>query len=112
MTLPPKDGFATNVNISVVIYGEDMEAYIKLSKEGFATYNITLLKESKTGENEWSIEYTGEMGNRKLHWYARAILSHGKCISSPLRQRRMTGQVSKLSSGKWWTPLRSKCLPR
>jgi hypothetical protein len=37
-----------------------------------------VISEKQVSDSEWSVEYTGSMGDSDLHFYARAISQNGK----------------------------------
>ncbi len=78
MFLPASDGFAPNVNIMTQPHTGTLDEYIAISKEGIQKVGFTILNLAKSGADTIVLEYTGQMQNRSLHFYARAILKNGK----------------------------------
>ncbi len=83
MFLPPTEGFAPNVNVQIQPYVGTLADYVALSKRQFKTMGLALLNEQSVGRTAVSLEYSGQMQGRKLHWYARVHLHKGKaCIAT------------------------------
>jgi hypothetical protein len=78
MSLPPKDGFAPNVNVTIQVYGQGIDQYIELSRKQYQAMNLTVIREVKTEKGEWFIEYSGPFQSMSLHWYSRAVFDGGK----------------------------------
>jgi hypothetical protein len=78
MFLPAKNGFAPNVNVNIQPYGGTVKDYISLSKKQFEQMKWKVLSEKEPSANEWLCEYSGDMQQSSLHWYARAVLKSGK----------------------------------
>jgi hypothetical protein len=76
--LPSDDGFAPNINVNIQPYDGTMASYIAMSKEQFKQMNWTIISERKNGDNEWTVEYSGQMQGSNLHYYARAVSNSGK----------------------------------
>ena len=78
MFLPAKDGFAPNVNVVIQPYPGTMKEYIALTKGQFVQMKWKIISEKSLSETEWICEYSGDMQQAPLHWYARAALKAGK----------------------------------
>ncbi len=78
MSLPPSQGFAPNVNVQIQRYPGTRDEYIALSKSQLPQIGGTILRERRMGSSGWVVEYTGQVGGRRLHWYQRAELKSGK----------------------------------
>jgi hypothetical protein len=78
MFLPVTESFAPNVNVQIQPYGSTMKDYIALSKKQFEEMKLKFISEHQVSNNEWTIEYSGQMQNLPLHWYARALLNNQK----------------------------------
>jgi hypothetical protein len=72
MALTPKDGFASNINVMIQNFEGSIEEYATISEKQFKKINFTVLNKKVNG-NSLIYEYTGEMGGRKLHWYAKGV---------------------------------------
>jgi len=72
MSLPASGGFSPNVNVQVQCYTGTIDEYAAISRKEFASVKFKLIKEDKQGKNAVVFEYTGEIQERKLHWYAKA----------------------------------------
>jgi hypothetical protein len=75
MLLPATGGFSPNVNVAVQQSPGSLDNYIALSERGFQQAGLKVLKNEKQGKDAVLMEYAGEMQNRALHFYARAIVS-------------------------------------
>jgi len=95
MALPASQGFVANINVNVQHYDKTMADYIELSKKQFSTMGFKLLSEKTPAENEWTIEYTGDLQGRKMHWYARMVLFKGQVYQAT--GSALEGQWSALS---------------
>lgn len=73
MFLPATDGFAPNVNIQVQGYENGIDAYAALSRQQFKDAGLKVLSERKVSNTTVVFEYSGQLGGRTLHWYARAV---------------------------------------
>lgn len=78
MSLPPTQGFSPNVNVVVLPYAKTMADFIDLSKKQFEASGFNILDEKKPLPNEWVIEYAGDSQGKKMHYYARMVLSNGQ----------------------------------
>ena len=76
--LPASDGFAPNINVNIQPYPGKIANYITMSKDQFKKMNWVVVTEKQNGENEWIVEYTGQMQGKDLHFYARAVTKGGK----------------------------------
>jgi hypothetical protein len=72
MYLASSEKFAPNVNICVQDYRGSIEDYKKLSDKQFEESNISVLT-SVVKENVFTLEYSGIMSGRDLHFYAVAV---------------------------------------
>lgn len=70
--MPPSGGFASNVNVQIQPFDKGIEAYATASKGQFTTAGVAINSEKIEGDT-WTIEYSGQMQGRKLHFYARAL---------------------------------------
>lgn len=70
--MPPSGGFASNVNIQIQPFDKGIEAYATASKGQFTGAGVTINSEKIEGDT-WTVEYSGDMQGRKLHFYARAL---------------------------------------
>lgn len=77
--LPVTDGFAPNVNVQSQPYAQSLEAYRELSEKQFKTFKFTVV-DSAEKDGALYFEYTGKMGGKSLHWYAKAIKKGDKVI--------------------------------
>jgi hypothetical protein len=78
LCLPATEGFAPNINVQVQPYTGTIKDYVTLSKQQFEGMKWKVVSEKQVGDNEWSVEYTGSLGDKDLHFYARAISKDGK----------------------------------
>jgi hypothetical protein len=78
LCLPATEGFAPNINVQIQPYTGAIKDYVTLSKQQFEGMKWKVVSEKQVGDNEWSVEYTGALGNNDLHFYARAISKDGK----------------------------------
>ena len=78
MSLPPIDGFAPNVNVTIQMFDQGTDQYIELSRKQYQAMNLTVLREIKTEKGEWFIEYSGLFQKMALHWYSRAVFDGDK----------------------------------
>ncbi|MBD3404496.1 hypothetical protein GF420_16520 [candidate division GN15 bacterium] len=76
MFLPPRGGFAANVNVQTQYYAGNMNSYIDQSVQEIERMGWTIDTVINTGSSA-TIEYHGKSGGRDLYWYAR-VLSQGK----------------------------------
>jgi hypothetical protein len=77
LCLPATEGFAP-INVQVQPYTGVIKDYAALSKQQFEGMKWKVVSEKQISDNEWSVEYTGALGNNDLHFYARAISKNGK----------------------------------
>jgi hypothetical protein len=80
MSISPKDGFATNVNVMAQPFNGTLDEYMAITRKQFADNNTKLVEERRVNATEWVTEYAGTYSGRNLHWYARVILARGKAI--------------------------------
>jgi photosystem II reaction center protein PsbP len=78
LCLPATEGFAPNINVQIQPYTGLIKDYATLSKQQFEDMKWKVISEKQVSDNEWSVEYTGSMGDSDLHFYARAISKNGK----------------------------------
>jgi hypothetical protein len=78
MFLPAADGFAANINVQIQPYKGSMKDYIGLSKGQFAQMRWKIIAEQQPSENEWTVEYSGELQGKELHFYARSVSKNGR----------------------------------
>lgn len=72
MFLPPTDQFAPNVGVQVQNFSEGLEAYLTLSRSQFSAAGMKVIKEKKVSATKATLEYSGAMQGRNLHYYALA----------------------------------------
>ena len=72
MFLPAEDGFAANVSVQIQQYKGTIEEYAALSGKQFEAASMKI-KAEKMVKGEWVCEYTGRLGERDMHWYAKAV---------------------------------------
>jgi hypothetical protein len=80
MLLPVSDGFAPNVNVMIQPHAGTAADYLELSKKQADALNLDVISLKQSGDNEVIVESTGELDNRKLHFYAKAILHNGNAF--------------------------------
>jgi PsbP len=78
LCLPATEGFAPNINVQVQPYTGAIKDYATLSKQQFEGMKWKVVSEKQISDDEWSVEYTGSLGDKDLHFYARAISKNGK----------------------------------
>lgn len=78
MSMPPEEGFASNVNVQIQAYEGSLDDYLDLSKQQFLTMNLKLLTERKSDDSTATLEYSGTLHGKELHWYARIMRSDGR----------------------------------
>jgi len=72
--LRPLNGFSPNVNVTLQPYRSGLRPYAALSKRQFRRLGFNVLHQRFFGRAQaWDVEYTGIIGNRVLHFYARAF---------------------------------------
>jgi hypothetical protein len=76
--LPATEEFAPNINVQVQPYTETIKDYVALSKQQFEQLKWKIVSDKLIGDNEWSVEYTGQEEGSDLHFYARAVSKSGK----------------------------------
>ncbi len=76
MFLPASDGFAPNVNVQAQEYADTMEAYVALSKSQVEQMKLKVISD-KLADGVATMEYSGEVSGRQLHWYVRAAKKGG-----------------------------------
>ena len=76
MFLPAVNGFSANINVQVQPYAESIEAYQKLSEDQFMVLGLTKIS-SAIEDNAFIVEYTGELNEMNLHFYAKAVKKGG-----------------------------------
>lgn len=79
MCLPPSDGFAPNVNVTIQPFPGTLGDYVTVSLEEFEQVKWTVLNNKREGDTSWSVEYLDPNPQNPLHFYARAVAS-GKYI--------------------------------
>lgn len=79
LSMPTSDGFSPNVNVQVQPFNGTVEEYVNISREQFKTMGIKLVSEKHDARTA-TIEYSGSMQGRPLHWYARAFLGKSGLI--------------------------------
>lgn len=78
LCLPATDAFAPNINVQIQPYTGSIREYAALSKQQFEDMKWKVVSEKQVSDNEWSVEYTGSMGDDALHFYAYAVSKNGK----------------------------------
>lgn len=79
MTLPRMDGFTPNINVQVQPYPGSVDEYVALTIAQCKQQNLTVVK-TETRVNRAVFEYTGEMQEQQLHFYAIACKRGKKII--------------------------------
>jgi len=79
MCLPPSDGFAPNVNVTIQPFPGTLGDYITVSKDEFAQVKWNVVAESRPDDKTWTVEYADPSPENPLHFYARAVTS-GKYV--------------------------------
>jgi hypothetical protein len=77
MFLPVSDGFAPNVNVMIQRHEGTTADYLVLSKKQAEALHFDVISLRQSGDSEVIFESTGELNNRKLQFYSRAILRNG-----------------------------------
>jgi len=77
MYLPPTDQYGANVTVQLQSYGDSMDHYIKLSEQGFDQMKLQVVRMDRRSRDICVLEYKGQMGDRNLHFYAKAIMHSG-----------------------------------
>ena len=75
MLLPVSDRFAPNVQIQP--YAGTVDKYLELTTQQFAAANFKMLRVEK-GKTSGTLEYTGTIRTRELHFYGKVVLRGGK----------------------------------
>lgn len=78
MTLPPRDGFAPNVNVVIQPWKEGIDGYVVLSKKQFESMHFTVISSVKSTPSSATLEYKGNLPQGALHFYSRAISTGDK----------------------------------
>jgi hypothetical protein len=78
LCLPATEGFAPNINVQVQPYTGAIKDYATLSKQQFEGMKWKVVSEKQVSDKEWSVEYTGALGDNDLHFCSRAISKDGK----------------------------------
>lgn len=79
MCLPPSEGFAPNVNVTIQPFPGTLSDYITVTKEEFAQVKWSVLGDRRESDTAWSVEYIDPDPSNALHFYARALVS-GKYV--------------------------------
>lgn len=77
--LPTSDNFAPNTNVQIQEFDGTIQEYLALTKSQFQQANLTFIKTPTINSNQVLLEYTGDIGQGPLRWYARAI-KHGNTV--------------------------------
>lgn len=85
MFLPAVNNFASNVDVQVQAYPGTMEAYIDLSRQQLEQLKLEVIRSDKRPGDACLFEYRGQMGEQKLHFYARGILKSGSVYLATAR---------------------------
>jgi hypothetical protein len=78
MSMPPEEGFASNVNVQVQSYEGSLDDYLNLSKQQFLTMSLKVLTERKSDNSTVTLEYSGTLHGKELHWYAKIMRSDSR----------------------------------
>lgn len=99
MYLPTTEEFAPSVNVQIQPYDGTLSEYIDLSRQQFEEYGLEVADETRSGE-EVTWEYTGNLQDRDLKWYARAIHTEGKVyvVTATALASQWTSVSAKLKS--------------
>ena len=76
--LPATDDFAPNIIVQIQPYTGTIKDYVTLSRRQFEQMKWNVISDQQSGDNEWSVEYTGSLQGADLHFYARAVSTNGK----------------------------------
>jgi hypothetical protein len=76
--LPETEGFAPNIIVQIQPYTGTIKDYATLSRKQFEQMKWNVISDQQSGDNEWSVEYTGSLQGADLHFYARAVSTNGK----------------------------------
>jgi hypothetical protein len=76
--LPATDGFAPNIIVQIQPYTGTIKDYATLSRKQFEQMKWNVISDQQSGDNEWSVDYTGSFQGADLHFYARAVSTGGK----------------------------------
>jgi photosystem II reaction center protein PsbP len=76
--LPATEGFAPNIIVQIQPYTGTIKDYVTLSRRQFEQMKWNVISDQQSGDNEWSVEYTGSLQGADLHFYARAVSTNGK----------------------------------
>ena len=68
--LPPKNGFAANVNALVQDYQGTLEKYDEITQKQFKDMGLRVI-ETKIGDKSIIYEYAGKKNKMNLHFYAK-----------------------------------------
>ena len=74
MYLPASNGFAPNVTVVAQNAPASIDVYIAASKRELEQNGWKLVNLDKPNDHTVVFEYTGDLQNRPLHWYAKAVL--------------------------------------
>jgi len=76
--LPPRDGFAPNINVQIQPFKGTLDDYVKLTKGQFEHLDWELVSDDQPEDYLWIFEYKGPIQGTQLHWYATATLHQDK----------------------------------
>ena len=76
--LPATDDFAPNIIVQIQPYTGTLKDYAALTKRQFEQMKWKVISDQESGDNEWSVEYSGSLQGTDLHFYARAVATNGK----------------------------------
>lgn len=74
---PPAEGFAPNINVQIQPHAGTMAEYADLSKQEMIRMGMTIHRLDVIGDT-MVIDYQGNVENRSLRWYAKAILRNAR----------------------------------
>jgi hypothetical protein len=72
MCLPVTDAFAPNVSVMDEPSPGSIDDYIASSRKEYAKTNLTIIAINKLDGDNVTLEYTGPVDNRTLHFYSKA----------------------------------------
>lgn len=74
MSLPPADGFSPNVNVITQKFQGTADDYLAVTRNQFDQMKMTLIRADEPDKTTLVLEYTGAIGDRQLHFYAKAFV--------------------------------------
>ena len=76
-SLQATDGFAPNVNVIIQAYPGTLDEYLAMSKGEMDSVKLKLITTRRLNANTVTLEYSGQMQSRSLHWYSKAVWKLG-----------------------------------